>query len=343
MKYSFKNDYSEGCHPAILKALAETNLTQENGYGEDQYSVEAKNLIRKTFNCPDSAVHLVSGGTQANLLVVSSALRPYQSVISAVSGHINTHEAGAIEATGHKIHGEKTLDGKLTPAICQKVLESVENVPHMVQPKMVYISNSTELGTHYNLTELKNLYEFCKSNDLYLFMDGARLSQGLMAEDNDLKPENLARLTDVFYAGGTKNGALLGEAIVINNPELQNDFGFHLKQKGALLAKGRILGLQFRELMKDDLYFELGKTANQKAIKIKNILKEKGCEFLTDSYTNQQFPILPNSWIEELWKDFEFYVWEKMDEEKSVIRLITSWATSENAVGELILKIQSLK
>lgn len=250
MKYSFKNDYSEGCHPNILNALNATNFSQQSGYGEDEYTEEARDLLKRTFSCPDSAIHFVSGGTQANLLVIASALKPFQSVISAETGHINTHEAGAIEATGHKIHGEKTEDGKLTPAICKKVLESVENVPHMVRPKMVYISNSTELGTHYSLKELENLYHFCQSHNLYLFMDGARLAQGLAASKNELKPQDLTRLTDVFYAGGTKNGALIGEAIVINHPALKDDFEFYLKQRGALLAKGRILGIQFKELMK---------------------------------------------------------------------------------------------
>lgn len=343
MKYSFKNDYSEGCHPSILKALNDTNLVQQDGYGEDEYSAEAKRLIKKKFNCPpDASVHLVSGGTQANLLVISAALRPYQSVISAETGHINTHEAGAIEAGGHKINSEKTPDGKLTPEICQKALDFNSNFPHMVKPKMVYISNSTELGTHYNLNELEDLYDFCSSNGLYLFMDGARLAQGLTAESNDLKPEELSKLVDAFYVGGTKNGALLGEAIVINNLEIQKDFEFYMKQRGALLAKGRLIGIQFNELMKKDLYFELGRTANRKAMKIKNALKQKGCTFLTDSDTNQIFPIIPNDWIDQLLKEFGFYVWEKTDKKHSAVRLITSWATPDEAVEKLIEQIEKL-
>jgi len=342
MKYSFKNDYLEGCHPSILEALNQTNLVQQNGYGEDEYSTEAKKLIKKKFNCPDAAVHLVSGGTQANLLVISAALRPYQSVISAETGHINTHEAGAIEAGGHKINSEKTKDGKLTPEICQTILDFNSNFPHMVKPKMVYISNSTELGTHYNLSELRALYDFCNSNSLFLFMDGARLAQGLTAETSDLKPEDLSKLTDAFYVGGTKNGALIGEAIVINNPMLQNDFEFFLKQKGALLAKGRILGIQFNELMKKDMYFDLGRNANRKMMKIKNAFEKKGCGFLTDSYTNQIFPILPNEWIALLLKEFEFYIWEKTDENHSAVRLITSWATPDEAVESIIDRIEKL-
>lgn len=342
MKYSFRNDYSEGCHPSILKALNDTNLVQQNGYGEDEYSTEVKKSIKKKFNCPDSAVHLVSGGTQANLIFISAALRPFQSVISAETGHINTHEAGAIEAAGHKINSEKTTDGKLTPEICQKTLDFNSNFPHMVKPKMVYISNSTELGTHYNLNELEDLYDFCNSNSLFLFMDGARLAQGLTAETNDLKPEELSKLTDAFYVGGTKNGALIGEAIVINNLEIQKDFEFYMKQKGALLAKGRLIGIQFNELMKKNLYFELGRTANRKAMKIKNALKKKGCNFLTDSYTNQIFPILPNDWIDQLLKEFEFYIWEKTDENHSVVRLITSWATPDEAIESIIDRIEKL-
>ncbi|OCA72096.1 threonine aldolase [Chryseobacterium artocarpi] len=341
MKFSFKNDYSEGCHPNILQALLQYNLDQQAGYGDDEYSLKAKELIKARINKKDSDVYLVSGGTQANLIVISSILKPYQCAISASTGHILNNETGAIEATGHKILSIETEDGKLKPSDIIPVLESHKNVPHQVMPKLVYISNSTELGTIYKAKELEELSEFCKQNRLYLFMDGARLGHGLTSEISDLTLERIAELTDVFYLGGTKNGALIGEAVVINNPDLQEDFGFNIKQKGALLAKGRLLGIQFMELMKNDLYFDLAKHANQQAMKIKNTLKEKGVKFLSDTYTNQIFPILSNELIQVLSESFEFYVWKKIDEEFSAIRLITSWSTGDEAVdrfSEIIRK-----
>jgi threonine aldolase len=336
MKFSFKNDYSEGCHPNILQALLKSNFEQQAGYGEDEYSLQAKKLIKEKINKPDSEVYLVSGGTQANLIVISSVLRPYQCVISAAPGHILNNETGAIEATGHKVLSIETADGKLKPSDIVPVLESHSNIPHQVMPKLVYISNSTELGTIYMAEELEELSDFCHKNGLYLFMDGARLGHGLTSEISDLTLERVAELTDIFYLGGTKNGALIGEAIVINNQVLQPDFAFNIKQKGALLAKGRLLGIQFMELMKDDLYFDLAKHANQQAMKIKNALKERGVEFLADTYTNQIFPVMNNDLIKILSEHFEFFVWKKMDENSSAIRLITSWNTGDEAVERFI-------
>ncbi|MGE4515160.1 MAG: low specificity L-threonine aldolase [Chryseobacterium sp.] len=336
MKFSFKNDYSEGCHPNILQALLSSNYDQQAGYGEDQYSLEAKDLIRQKIKNPQSEIYFVSGGTQANLIVISSVLRPYQCAVSASTGHILNNETGAIEATGHKILSVEKENGKLTPADIIPILESHKNVPHQVMPKLVYISNSTELGTIYTFNELKNLSVFCKENNLYLFMDGARMGHGLMAEASDLNLEQVAELTDIFYLGGTKNGALIGEAIVINNKELQQDFAFNIKQKGALLAKGRLLGIQFLELMKNDLYFELAKHANQQAMKMKNAMNERGIQFLADTHTNQIFPVLSNDLIEKLSEKFEFYVWKKVDDKSSAIRLITSWNTSDEPVNEFI-------
>ncbi|AZA85735.1 aminotransferase class V-fold PLP-dependent enzyme [Chryseobacterium shandongense] len=335
MKFSFKNDYSEGCHLNILTALLNHNSDQQAGYGEDQYSLEAKNLIRQKIKS-DSDIYFVSGGTQANLLVISSILKPYQCVISAATGHILNNETGAIEATGHKILSIDKEDGKLTPEDIIPVLENHKNIPHQVMPKLVYVSNSTELGTVYTLTELEKLSAFCKENHLYIFMDGARMGHGLTAEISDLTLEKVAQLTDVFYLGGTKNGALIGEAIVINNNELRQDFAFNIKQRGALLAKGRLLGIQFLELMKEDLYFELAAHANRQAMKIKKALKERGAKFLSDTYTNQIFPILSNSLIEKLSEKFEFYVWKKIDDDFSAIRIITSWNTADEPVDEFI-------
>ncbi|MGV8914943.1 MAG: threonine aldolase family protein [Kaistella sp.] len=343
MKFSFKNDYSEGCHPRILQALLESNLAQQNGYGLDDYCLEAERLIQEKVNNPKAKVYFVSGGTQANLTVISAFLRPHESVVSAETGHIFTNETGAIEATGHKVHALETETGKITPAQIQIVLDAHRNIPHQVKQKLVYISNSTELGTIYSKNELQNLSGICRVNKLFLFMDGARLSQALAAETNDLALEDIAQLTDAFYWGGTKNGALIGEAIVINNIELQEEFGFHLKQKGALLAKGRLLGIQFKELLRDDLYLNLGKHANEQAMKIKNAFTENGFQMLTETFTNQIFPILKNSEIEKLAENFDFYVWKKIDEESSAIRVITSWATAEEVVDVFIQKIKSLK
>lgn len=343
MKYSFKNDYSEGCHPSILEALMRTNFSQQNGYGLDDYCAEASNIIKEKSNSPDSKVHFVSGGTQANLIVISSFLKPHESVISAHTGHIFTNETGAIEATGHKVHGVETLDGKLKPKDIQNILDIHTNIPHQVKQKLVYISNSTEVGTIYTKKELEVLSQFCKEKNLYLFMDGARLGHALTAQSNDITWEDIAKLTDVYYLGGTKNGALLGEAIVINNKVLQEEFGFHLKQKGAMLAKGRLLGIQFQELLKDDLYWDLAKHANTQAMKIKEAFKEIGCEFLAETETNQIFPILENSKIEKLSEHFDFYIWKKINNEKSAIRIITSWATYNAVVENFCNEILKLK
>lgn len=341
MKFSFKNDYSEGCHPQILESLLRNNLDQQGGYGEDDYSKKAKDLIKVKIENQDAEVYFVSGGTQANLIVISSILRPYQCVISASTGHILNNETGAIEATGHKILSIEKEDGKLFPEDIIPVLESHQNVPHQVMPKLVYISNSTELGTIYTKRELENLSKFCKENKLYLFMDGARLGHALTSETNDLELKDIAELTDVFYLGGTKNGALLGEVIIITENDLRQDFTFNIKQKGALLAKGRLLGIQFLELMKDDLYFDLARNANQQAMKIKKALSERGVQFLSDTSTNQIFPILNNKIIEVLSEKFEFYIWKKIDENLSAIRLITSWNTKNEPVEEFIKTFNS--
>ncbi|WHF50922.1 aminotransferase class I/II-fold pyridoxal phosphate-dependent enzyme [Chryseobacterium gotjawalense] len=343
MKYSFKNDYAEGAHPSVLEALVRSNLTQQNGYGLDEFSVNAERIIQQKMKNPKAKVFLVSGGTQANLIVISAFLRPHESVVSAATGHIFTNESGAIEATGHKVHGIENTDGKIRPADIQKLIDVHQNKPHQIKQKMVYISNSTELGTIYSKKELIDLYQFCQSRNLYLFVDGARLGHALTAESNDLTLEDFGKYTDAFYLGGTKNGALIGEAIVINNENLQEEFGFHLKQKGAMLAKGRLLGIQFEELMKDDLYFDLAKQANEQAMKIKEAFKQIGCDFLCETFTNQIFPILNQNQINQLSTNFDFYVWKKLDEEKAAVRLITSWATTNEIIEKFINEIKNLK
>jgi len=335
-KYSFLNDYSEGAHPLILEALVQLNYEQQDGYGNDTYSEEAKHLIRNKINNPEADITFVSGGTQANLIIISSALRPHESIISADSGHIALREAGAIEATGHKINTVPHQSGKLILAEVKTVLEEHDFGPHVVKPKLLYISNSTEVGTIYTKQELIDLYTFAQANSLYLFLDGARLGSALQAKDNDLTIEDIAKYTDVFTIGGTKNGALLGEAIVITNPLLKTDFLFHIKQKGAMLSKGRLLGIQFKTLFTNHLYFDLAHHANTMAMKISEAITESGYTHLTPSTTNQIFPILPNILINKLEKDFIFYRWKKHDENHSILRLVTSWTTDENQVDQFI-------
>jgi threonine aldolase len=341
-KYSFRNDYSEGAHPNIIKALTETNLIQQEGYGEDEYCIQAADIIRKKIHNENADVHFVVGGTQANLIVISSILRPYESVIGAETSHINTHETGAIEATGHKVCIANSKDGKLTPEDIKLVLDQHED-EHMVKPKMVYISNSTEIGTIYKKNELKALHDFCKQNGLILYLDGARIGSALCSCENDLTLEDLGKLVDVFYIGGTKNGALIGEAIVINNDELKENFRFCLKQRGALLAKGRILGIQFKELFKDDLLFKLAKHANLMADKLSKSIENLGYDFLVKSSTNQIFPIMPNELIDKLSEKYLFYKWCSIDENSSAIRLVTSWATKEDVIDEFIEELSRNK
>ena len=340
-KFSFKNDYGEGCHPKLLDALLKSNNTQEDGYGEDQYSKRAKELIRNKLGAPKAAIHFVSGGTQANLLVVAAMLKSHESIICANTGHINVHEAGAIEAVGNKINSVDTKDGKLKPDDIQNVLDFHHNPPHMVKPKMVYISNTTELGTIYSKNELAELSSICKKNKLILFMDGARIAQALCSTQNDIEFTDLAKYLDVMYLGGTKNGALLGEAIIILKDELKEDFGYHLKQRGALLAKGRIIGVQFEALFTDNLYFDLAKHANKQAEKLKFAFEKHSISFFNNPSTSQLFPILPNDLIDKLMEDFGFYVWGKHSESHSAIRLVTSWATTDEAIDYFISKLES--
>ncbi|KZE84870.1 aminotransferase class I/II-fold pyridoxal phosphate-dependent enzyme [Myroides marinus] len=338
--YSFKNDYAEGAHQSILNKLIQTNEVQQAGYGEDDYTKEAKALIKKEIDNPDADIFFVSGGTQANLLVISSILRTHQAVISPQTGHIFANETGAIEATGHKVIGVPTANGKLTATDIETTVSQYGLRPHVVEPKMVYISNSTELGTIYTKAELEAISSICKQLGLYLFIDGARLGHALTASDNTLTLKDIAALTDVFYIGATKNGGLLGEAIIFNNKELATYFDYNLKQRGALLAKGRLLGIQFQCLFENNLYFDLAKHANAMAAKLTEAFKAKGYSFLVESTTNQIFPILPLTLIKELNEHYDFFTWKAIDDQHAAIRLITSWATRENIVDEFIEKIK---
>lgn len=342
----FNCDYTEGAHPRILERMLNTNMEQTVGYGEDQYCEQARELIRKECGREDVAVHFLVGGTQANFTVIRSALRPHQGAISAVTGHINAHETGAVEATGHKVLALPSgSEGKLTAAQVEETVKnhwSDETHEHQVQPKMVYISHPTENGALYTLSELEALSAVCKANGLYLFLDGARLGYGLTARGTDVTMADLARLCDVFYIGGTKCGALFGEAVVIVNPELKTDFRYAIKQNGGMLAKGRLLGIQFLTLFEDGLYYQICRTANQQAYRIADACKEAGFTFFAESITNQQFPIFPNRLLEKLGQKYAYSTWAKVDEDHTAIRLATSWATREEAVEQLIADIQEL-
>ena len=334
---SFTNDYSEGAHPKVLELLVASNLEQNRGYGEDVHCNKAKEYIKQHIKREDVDIHFIPGGTQTNLLVISSFLRPHQCVIAADSGHINVHETGAIEATGHKVVTMESPDGKLTPEMIRKALEGHDG-EHMVQPKMVYISDTTELGTIYTKKELEDIHEVCQKHKLLLFLDGARLASALTCKSNDLSIVDIARLVDVFYIGGTKNGALIGEALVICREDLKEDFRFLIKQRGAMLAKGFVMGVQFETLFQPEelLYYELAKHANYMAEQIADTIKACGFNFYTPVASNQLFPILPNSFIAELEKNFLFNWQAKVGEDQSAIRFVTSWATTQEQVDALI-------
>lgn len=371
----FDSDYLEGAHPQIMKKLLDTNFEQTVAYSEDDYSQKAAVLIKEKcgYESTDSgcAVHFLVGGTQTNLTLISAALRPHQGVLSASTGHINIHESGAIEATGHKIIEIPSIDGKLTSAQIKTAYISHFNdcnKEHCVQPKLVYISNPTELGTIYSKEELLDISNVCKDNDLLLYMDGARLGYALTSEANDLDLPTIAKCCDAFYIGGTKVGALFGEALVITNPAINKDFRYIIKQKGGLLAKGRLLGIQFLELFKTNsvtdaakitdtnvdnelfsdnlfdyedsaknecLYFKIGRHANDCAQIIKEALVSKGYPFLTESFTNQQFPIMPDSDLSVLDSKYTYSYWQRIDADHSAVRFCTGWATKEEDARQL--------
>jgi len=332
---SFKNDYSEGAHPRILEALAATNMEQAEGYGLDRFCMEAAGLLRGAMGREDVDVHFVPGGTQTNLIALAAFLRPHEAAVAARTGHIAVHETGAIEATGHKVFVVDSPDGKLTPGLIAPALD-FHTDEHMVKPRLVYVSNSTELGTIYGRDELEDLRRFCLERGLLLFVDGARLGSALSVPGCGLDLPAMADLSDAFYIGGTKNGALIGEALVISTSSLKEDFRFHLKQRGAMLAKGRLLGIQFAELFRNGLYFDLARHANGMADRLREAIGDAGYPFLVDSPSNQLFPIFPDRLIGKLQEDFDFHVWSKMGGEHSSIRLVTSWATREESVEAFI-------
>ena len=341
----FNNDYSEGCHEKVLQALIRTNMEQTMGYGEDEYCAAAAAKIRTLCGREDISVHFLVGGTQANLTVIDAALRPHQGALCAVSGHINVHETGAVEATGHKVLTVPSCDGKITAQQVETVVKAHRgdaSFEHTVQPKLVYISSPSELGTLYTLAELEALSKTCHELGLYLFLDGARLGYGMAAKGNDVTMPDLARLCDVFYIGGTKVGALFGEAVVISNPALAEDFRYLIKQHGGMLAKGRLLGVQFDALFTDDLYFRIAGHAVALADKLRDTFDNLGYPFLVPGVTNQLFPILPDAVLEELAKKYAFCEQERVDENHRAVRFCTSWATKEENVEQLCADLRRL-
>lgn len=333
--YSFRNDYSEGAHPKVLAALTDTNLTQTVGYGLDPFCAEAAATIRRLCHAPEAHVHFLVGGTQVNLITIAAHLQSYEAVIAAHTGHVNVHETGAIEATGHKVCVAPAPDGKLTPELVESVLAQHNGTEHMVSPRLVYISDTTEIGTIYTKAELTALRRCCDDHGLFLYLDGARLGSALTAEGNDLTLPDLAELTDAFTIGGTKNGALFGEALILSRPH--DHFRWYMKQRGAILAKGRLLGVQFQALLKDDLYFDLARHANALAVRLRDGMEALGASFPVPSPSNQQFPVLPNSAIAALEeKGYEFEPDHPVDDTHTCVRFVTSWATPETAVEELL-------
>lgn len=334
----FDSDYMAGAHPEILEALVRTNLEHTAGYGNDPYTAEAKALIRKAVGIEDAQVFFLVGGTQTNATVIDGILARHEGVVAADSGHIAVHESGAIEASGHKVLTLPHHEGKLRAEEVERYIEDFyadETYPHMVAPGMVYISQPTEYGTIYSLAELEALGAVCRKHAIPLYIDGARLGYGLKAEGADFTLKDVARIADVFYIGGTKVGALFGEAVVVTNPKLLRNLFPLVKQHGALLAKGRLLGLQFGVLFRDGLYERIGEKAVKHAITIRESFRKAGYEVVIESPTNQQFLRLPNEVIDRLRQDMSFDYWGSRGEKESIVRFVTSWATTDEDISRL--------
>lgn len=339
----FESDYTEGACPEIMERLCKTNYEQTCGYGEDEYCAAAREKIKKAIGNDTAGVHYLVGGTQANATLIAAALRPHQCVVCAETGHINVHESGAVEATGHKIVSLRGKDGKITALQIEGVLRAHytdSSREHTVQPGLVYISNPTENGTLYTKNELEAISAVCRANSVLLYTDGARMGYGLASPANDLTLSDYARLCDAFTIGGTKVGALFGEALIITNDIINRDFRYIIKQHGGMLAKGRLLGLQFDTLFTDDLYLKISRHAIEQAICIKNAFENAGVRFLYDSPTNQIFPILENATLEKLAEKYSFCFWQHVDERRSAVRFCTGWATKESDTQELCNDIE---
>lgn len=335
---SFESDYICGAHPEVLKHLCETNLEPLSGYGTDHYCIQAKDKIRQACKCPEAEVEFLTGGTQTNQIVIATMLKDYQGVVAARTGHVNIHEAGAIEYTGHKVLTVEPENGKVLPQRLRAYLETFyadETHEHMVFPGMVYISHPTEYGTLYTKSELEELASICRQYDMPLYLDGARLGYGLMSHQTDVTLADIARCCDVFYIGGTKVGALCGEAVVFTKGNRPEHFMNSVKKRGALLAKGRLTGVQFDALFTDDLYFRIGSHAIEMAERLKKIFSDRGYAFLLESPTNQQFIILENRKMEQLKAQVVFSFWEPVDEDHTAVRFATSWSTTQEDLDEL--------
>ena len=342
----FDSDYTEGAHPRVLQRLTEANAVQTPGYGEDPFCREAAALIRDLCAVPEASVHFLVGGTQTNRTVIAQLLRPHQGAVAADTGHIAVHETGAVENSGHKVLTVPGTDGKLSAASVEALCKAHfadASFEHMVQPGMVYISNPTETGTVYTRRELTELYAVCRKRGMPLYIDGARLGCALVSAYCDYTLAEMAALCDVFTIGGTKLGALFGEAVVITAPALQKDFRYIIKQNGGMLAKGRLLGLQFLALLEDGLYEEIARREVALALRLKKGLAEKGWGFLVDSPTNQQFPILPDAVLEGLRADFGFSVWQKAPGGMTAVRFCTGWNTGEADIDALLSAIPENK
>ena len=340
--YSFRNDYSEGAHPQVLQALTDTNLVQTCGYGVDPICEEARDLIRTVCAAPEADVHFLVGGTQTNLTVITALLASYEAVIAAHTGHVNCHETGAIEATGHKVCVETSPDGKVTPAMVEAVLARHDGSEHMVSPKMVYISDTTEIGTVYTKAELTALRHCCDEHGLLLFLDGARLGSALTSPESDLTLADLAALTDVFTIGGTKNGAMFGEALVITRPELTDGFFRMKKRMGAVMEKGWIQGVMFQALFTDDLYFHMARHANEMAARLQDGLRAKGWTLWVDSPTNQVFAVVDNALKPQLDAVCDYEDWCPYDGSRTVVRFVTCFQTSQEDVDGLLAALPDL-
>lgn len=340
--YSFQNDYSEGAHPNILRALETINYHQNHSYGLDAHSDAARDLIQEALEDYSTDIHFIAGGTLTNLTFISHILRPYEAVISAETGHINTHETGAIEATGHKVYPVLTKDGKLTPDLIRPVLDLHEN-EHWVEPRLVYVSNPTEVGTVYTKDELEELYAFCKRHQLYFYIDGARLAAALAAEEiTHLTFPDMPKLCDAFYIGGAKVGAMFGEALVLVNEDFKEHFRFNMKQHGAILAKGWMIGVQFEELFKDSLYIRLGQRSIAQMHPIKAAFEKAGIPLLCEAPTNQIFPVFPDELAEQISKKYLTTFQSKPDKSHTCLRFCTSWATSEEAVKDFVKDFEEM-
>ncbi len=340
----FESDYTEGAVPEIIEALTKTNMVQTPGYGVDEFCERAKAKIKKELKNEKVDIHFLVGGTQTNFTFISSALRPHEGVVSASTGHINAHETGAVEATGHKVITIESFDGKISAEQIRALKEKHENddsFEHIAKPKMVYISHPTENGTIYSKKELQEIYALCKEKDMILYIDGARLGYALASKESDILFSDIPNLCDAFYIGGTKVGALFGEALVIVNEKYKEEFRYIEKQKGAMLAKGRLLGVQFGELFEGGLYFKIAAHAMKCAEKLCAAIVKKGIPLYYNSPTNQIFPMLTEEQYETLKKDFSFSLWGR-EGDKFIVRFCTSWATREEDVDLLIEAIENL-